>query len=366
MKVDLQAIDRNNFMAHEHIVNGQVLTLVQPIHIGAKWTQDNKHFRSSVWNSEGELVSAGLPKFTNWGENPEHFPVPANLNDCSIMEKLDGSLLIVSKYKGHYMLRTRGTVDAFKLDNGDELHDFADFILPQIDKTFPGETWPVSVLFEWTSPKQKIVISYGDKPNFTLVAVIDHSNYYLHSQSTLNDFAKGLGVDRPQVYDFTSVEDLMANVEAWKGKEGVCVYSNGGQSIHKVKGAWYLALHHMKSEFSSIDKVVDYWFAAGKPDYATFWEQLLAVDYEIAQQCRGFVSIICDGYKEVQKIVAGMERFVKDELSRYPTRKLQAVVTIQSYGQTNRASFVFKLLDGKPLVDDDLKKLLYQVNKGKA
>src|SRR4051812_44284515 len=94
MKIDLQAVDKTQFMMHEHIVNGEVLTLIQPVHIGATWNQDNKKFRSSVWNSEGKLVSAGFPKFTNWGEKPEQFPVPKSLTGCTVTEKLDGSLLI--------------------------------------------------------------------------------------------------------------------------------------------------------------------------------------------------------------------------------------------------------------------------------
>ena len=59
-----------------------------------------------------------------------------------------------------------------------------------------------------------------------------------------------------------------------------------------------------------------------------------------------------------------MKRFVQTELSKYPTRKLQAVVTFQSYGKnTNRAGYVFKFLDGKELNDEDLQKLLWQCLK---
>ena len=36
----------------------------------------------------GDLISAGFPKFMNWGENPQHFPVPSNLNDVVITEKV--------------------------------------------------------------------------------------------------------------------------------------------------------------------------------------------------------------------------------------------------------------------------------------
>jgi hypothetical protein len=170
---------------------------------------------------------------------------------------------------------------------------------------------------------------------------------------------------RPTTYTFTTIEDLLLNVDQWKDKEGVCVYSDGGQSIHKIKSTWYLTLHHMKSELASFDKVIDVWFNFGKPTYTEFYDKVSTqFDHELATQIRGDISRICDGWKEVLKIEEGMVNFVKNELSKYPTRKLQAVVTFQSYGKgTNRSSYVFKLLDGKTLSDEDYKKLLYQVTK---
>jgi hypothetical protein len=365
MKVDLDSIDRTQFYVNERVLNGEAVYLVFPQHIGATWTRDNKVFRSSVWNANGELISAGFPKFTNWGEKPEVFPLPDSLKGATVMEKLDGSLLIVSKYKGQIILRTRGTIDATELDNGHELELFKQTILPKIASLDSANTWEVSYLFEWVSPNQKIILNYGDQPDWYLVGVIGHTHYQLLSQEALDSLAKDLGLKRPATYTFTDAEDLLANVDQWKGKEGVCVYHNGDQSIHKVKSAWYLMLHHMKSEFSSYEKVMDAWFGMGKPDYQTFYNNVVTqLDYEIANQAQGDMSRIVDGWKEVQKIEAGMVNFIKNELSKYPTRKLQAVVTFQSYGKgSNRSSFVFKLLDGKTLNDDDYKKLLFQVTK---
>jgi hypothetical protein len=75
------------------------------------------------------------------------------------------------------------------------------------------------------------------------------------------------------------------------------------------------------------------------------------------------VSRICDGAVGVNAIISGMKLFVNETLKQLPTRKDQAIKVIQSYGNTNRASFVFKLLDGKNLETEDRKKLLYQVLK---
>jgi len=361
MKINLETLDLTQFMAHQHMVAGEVVTLVQPQHIGTKWTQDNKHLRSSVWNSEGELISAGFPKFTNWGENPEHFPVPSSLKNCTVVEKLDGSLLIVSKYKGQYILRTRGTVDASTLANGHELELFKEKFLKSLTHDTP-DTWNVSILFEWVSPINKIVLNYGDEPDWYVVGLVNHNDYSLYSQSELDIWAKNKGFKRPVTYTFPSIDDLIKDVETWKGKEGVVIYSPVG--IHKRKGFWYLTLHHLKSELSNIEKVMDVWLEQGMPDYGTFYNYIFnTFDYELAEQCKGMISKIVDAKKEVDKIVWGMNLFINTRLRSLPTRKEQAQVVIASYGETNRASFLFKMLDNKPLGKEEYKKLMFQVLK---
>lgn len=362
MKIEISSIDRTQFMVHEHSLNGEIVHLIQPQHIGTQWRQDNKHLRSVVVNYEGEVISASMPKFTNWGENPEHFPVPTSLQNCTVVEKLDGSLLIVSKYKGQYILRTRGTVDASTMANGHELELFKSTILNKLYDN--NDTWNYSVLFEWLSPINKIVLSYGDEPDWYLVGVINHDDYSLTPQFVLDRYAINAEIKRPATYTFTDVNDLLQNVDQWKGKEGVCVYSKNDQTIHKVKGAWYLALHHMKSELSNIEKVMDVWLEQGMPDYNTFYNYIFTTfDYELAEQVKGMISRIADGKKEVNKIVDGMNDFVNNRLRSLPTRKEQAQLVISSYGETGRSSMIFKMLDGKSLDKNDYKKLIFQILK---
>lgn len=363
MKYDLQSIDREQFYVNEHIVNGDTLYLITPRQMGCEWTKENKVLRSSVWNSDGELVSASFPKFVNWGEKPEVFPVPTSLKNTVIMEKLDGSTLIVSKYKGEYIIRTRGTIDATSMEqNGHEIEVFRNNILPKISEFFKGETAEQSFIFEWTSPLNQIVINYGDAPKFVLIGMIRHSDYKLNDQIALDNVADAFGLDRPATYTFADVNDLIQNIETWQGKEGVCVYSKDGQEIHKVKSAWYLMLHHMKSELSSTEKVIDVWIAQGYPSYTDFYNYIATTfDYELAEKTRGIISNICDGYKEVLKIVDHMKNFV--EPLKSVSRRDAALKIIGAYGETNRKSFCFNLLDGKELDGDSIKKLLFQVLK---
>ena len=362
MKIDIQKVDLTQFMVHEHSLNGEIVHLIQPQHIGTKWTQDNKHMRSVVVNYAGEVISASMPKFTNWGENPEHFPVPTSLKNATVVEKLDGSTLIVSKYNGQYILRTRGTVDASTMANGFELELFKSTILNKLQDN--NDTWGYSIIWEWLSPINKIVLSYGDEPIWKLIGFINHINYSLAQQDMLDAMAKKYDLLRPEIYTFTDISDMLQIVDKWQNKEGVCLYSKNDQVIHKIKASKYLLLHHLKSELSSLEKVLDVWLEQGMPDYQTFYNYIFTTfDYELAEQCRGMISRIVDAKKEVDKIVWGMNLFVNTRLRLLSTRKEQAEQVISAYGITNRASFLFKLLDGKSLGKEEYKKLLFQVLK---
>jgi hypothetical protein len=368
MKIDILSIDQEQFKVDARELNGEVVYLIQPQTIGCKWNQQNKIFRSSLWNYEGSLISAGFPKFTNWGENPEHFPLPISLKDCVATEKIDGSLLILSKYKGQFIIRTRGTIDASQMDNGYELESFKQTILSKLNDG--EETWNYSILFEWYSPNNRIVIRYADEPRWYLVGFVDHSDYSLAQQELLDTMAKRYDFLRPEIYSFDSIPDLLILVEKWDGKEGVCLYSNHDQSIHKIKAANYLIKHRLKEEFSSLEKVLEFYISEGCPDFKTFQTKIAeVVDWETSVEAIGDISRCVDAWKEVSLILVSMKTFIDETLKPIgdpKDKKLRgqmAKLVTDAYGNTSRNSFVFKLLDGKELGNGDLAKLFWQILK---
>lgn len=98
------------------------------------------------------------------------------------------------------------------------------------------------------------------------------------------------------------------------------------------------------------------------PTYQEFQTKLVEhFDWECANMVLGFTSTICDGFKEVNKIVSSMKEYV--EPLKTVSRKEAAQKILGSFANTNRGSYCFQLLDGKILDKDCLKKLLYQVTK---
>lgn len=360
MKIDLAQIDRENFLVQERMLNGETVFLVNPNHIGAKWARNTLHFRSSVWNANGELISASFKKFFNLGEQPDLAPVPTSLRGHCLIEKLDGSTLIVSHCKGQQIVRTRGTVDATALDNGYEI----DILRARYPMAFDNAMLRkegCSFIYEWVSPVNRIVIDYGSAPDLFLIGVIYHHEYVLESQDELDNIAAVIGVKRPEKFFFDSLDDMSTAVKALQGKEGLCVYTPDGQNIRKVKGDWYLALHRFK-ENANIETVLDLFVEYGYPSYSEFETKLTTqFDYECFAMVRGFASQVSDAWKEVRAIKESMVRFV-EPLTKLP-RKEAAQKIIAAYGTTNRASFCFQLLDGKSLDTDANKKLMWQCLK---
>lgn len=361
MKTDLKNYDLTDFILKEDMFCGTFATLIIPKNIGCKWTQKNKIFRSSIWDFEGNLISASLPKFVNFSENPEHFPVPNTLNNCKIIDKIDGSLCIIDYYNNQFSMRTRGTLS---LDSTENVTDFYECI-----KKYPLlKEWLIknnnySLLCEITTPNQKIVLDYGNEPDFWLIGTVDKTDYSLMTQENLDSLSKLIGVKRPEYYKFTSMDNLLESVKKLTNKEGCCLYSNNDQTIHKVKALQYLKCHAFKGN-ATFENTIEMFFELDMPSYQDFETKIIEkFDYECYQMVRGYISTICDGYKEVLNVVDGMTRFV-DKIKPLPTRKEQSIAVFSSYGkESNRSSYIFTILDGKSLSKEQLKKLLYQVTK---
>ena len=362
MKINLGDIDKEQFYVNEHKIGDEVVFLVTPKEMGCEWSQENKIFRSSVWNSKGELISASFPKFVNYGEKPEVFPVPTSLNNTTIVEKVDGSTLIVSKYKGQFIKRTRGSMDATQMEkNGFEIELLMDKY-PTITKGGTAfynsydDDWSFSLIFEWVSPINKIVLSYNEA-DIKLIGIIDHHDYSLWTQVALNGASKQLGVSRPKTYTFNTITDLITTVQSWVNLEGVCWYHSNGQSIHKIKSYQYLKCHAFKSNLS-INNTMEMWFELNKPDYDGFMKLVTdKFDWECAKMVEENIKKILAAYDSVKVMIDQWKLFVTPLKSKSRKDAAEIILTVnQKY-----SSYLFKLLSNKELEDGDLKKIIVEL-----
>jgi len=364
MKINLEKLDLNNFKLKNGCLNGRVVQLIVPVEFNCKWTKQNLHFRSVIVDYDGNILSRGFNKFFNAGESSDLYPNPEKHKDWVLTNKEDGSLMICDYIYDSLNVRTRGTISYKDHENTD---DFDCVIEKYNISSLVKKYEEYSILFEIYSPNNVIVLKPYDKPEIVLLGAIDKETgiYYPFYTSLGKEIQSVISCKVPEVFKLSgNILDIIENIKVWKNKEGVVLNYNDSQNQIKIKSQWYLALHHMKSELSNIEKVLDVWLEQGMPDYTTFYNYIVTTfDFELAEQAKSTISRIVDAKKEVNKIVDGMNNFVNNRLCSLPSRKEQAQLVISSYGETNRAAFVFKILDGKSLGKEEYKKLLFQILK---
>lgn len=340
-------------------IAGEVCFLITPKISGVKWNKHNLIYRSLIVDSLGNIISAGLPKFHDVGVHPEICELPKDLKYCRIVTKLDGSLIIVSKYKGEFIIRTRGTVSVLdSLATGLEIDCLVRQKYSQILGYSLKETWDFSLLFEYTTPNQQIVVNYGTEPELYLIGKVNHEDYSLAPQIILDDVALTLRMKRPEYYEFENLSQLFESVKAWKGKEGVVIYLPEQKGLLRLKSDWYQNLHQLRSNLTT-ETLADLWFTWNQPEFKEF-EKLFTESWneDAYNWAKKAICSLFDGIKEYRKILAHLKE--KVESRKHMTRKDFAIAAKAEYGDTKKFSVAMSLFLGTPIKQEILKHILLQ------
>lgn len=360
----LEELKNIGFTVKESSLAGEKVYLVFPYTLGIPWNHNLLRYRSSIWTKDMRPVSLGFKKFFNLGEASHLIKDPTDNvfknGKVKVVEKIDGSCLIVSKYKGKLITRTRGVFDASSQGNGCEIAHLRNKY-PAAFNNFLLNEEEYSLIYEWVTPTNRIILNYGETPDIKLIGAINHNNYEYMSQEDLDNLAKAVGVSRPQYLHMQSLNELLEHLKTLKHAEGYCLYFNNDQDIKKIKCSWYLSLHKFKSN-CNIEYILDFFLINGCPPFEEFKEALKEnFDFECFPDTIRFASKISDAYKKVENILNGMHKFIsKMDANSKEGRKAAAEQIREAYGVTNRATYAFALLDKKTLSKDQIKKLIFQ------
>jgi hypothetical protein len=349
--------DLEQFNFKDGVIGGDDCTLITPNDIKCKWSEETLKFRSMiVRKTDNYIISRGFDKFFNYEEQPELDKFPDGPFD--VIEKKDGSLIIWGIYKDVPIHRTRGTFDASNMANGHEIQ-FLKEKYPQLLVAIYNNP-EYSILTEWQTKTNVIVISEVSEPTLTLVGAIHNETGKLVIQSELDKISETWGLARPKRYHYNSIMECISDVELWNGKEGVVIYSEDGQHLRKCKSDWYRSLHSMATGIKTVKNVLDVFMTSPKfidPDkFFSYIEQTM--DHEIAIKCKDFIGQICDGYTIIKTkmiIVDGAMEYIKT----LNTRKEQAQYIIERCNDW-MVPYAFSRLDDKEMDDKLLRKALEQ------
>lgn len=252
--VDSRALDRTRFK----VVDDGGETLVIPLKDNYRWGDDELRLRSLVLDARGHVVSAGFPKFFNYGEHEGHdraFAEAMARGAVQFAEKLDGSLLVADRIAGAARLRTRGSRT---------LGEFAPDVEPTVAAHYPKLTEflrrdPLledhSLLFEFVSPARAVVLRY-EAPRFHLLGAVSKRTLTPRWDAPMLDHVtRETGVAQAAVHALPAdLDDALAHVRAWKGSEGVVarfVTADGAPRLLKIKTAAYLRLHAYRTRLGA-------------------------------------------------------------------------------------------------------------------
>lgn len=247
--VNTAALKNKGFMVKEF--DGYVL--VHPSRGKWDWAPDELGLRSVIFDAAGRLVSSGWPKFFNQNEWPDHDAVIAAelaFGRALITHKHDGSLIIRSVLPdGRILFRTRDTFDGGK---------FAPLAEAVARAKYPALLDPTvfadgSLLFEYVGGGNQIVVRYHGEDDLVLLGAARHNvpepgraRYLAYPE--LESVAGDLGLNLVETYPWAEmgIAGVLAQVQDWDRAEGVVVRSGDGQTLLKIKSAWYFAQHALR------------------------------------------------------------------------------------------------------------------------
>jgi T4 RnlA family RNA ligase len=341
------------FSFKEGIIGMDQCILITPNNIKCKWSEETLQFRSMIVRKyDHKIISRGFDKFFNHGEQPDLDKFPDGPFD--VIEKKDGSLIIWGIHNGEIIHRTRGTFDATNMANGHEIQYLKEKYPQLLVAIYNNPDY--SILTEWQTKTNVIVISEVTEPTLTLVGVIHNETGKLVIQTELDKISETWGLNRPKRYHYDSILECITDVELWQGKEGVVLYSEDGQKLRKCKSEWYKALHTLATGIKNINQVLDLFMTTDRfTKYEDFYKYIeMTIDYEVAERLKGDLLKIVTAYNKVLEKMKKVDHVIDGIRGDSFTRKDQAVCITQHWSDW-RKSYGFVTLDNKEVEDKLIK-----------
>lgn len=200
-------------------------------------------------DSNGEsirLLSWTPEKFFNYREND--FTMTLDLTQVDeVYDKLDGSLISTYMIDGELKLKSKGSVTSDQAVDSMNWLDHIDQAMLYHNMASLTEKG-FTVVSEWTSPLNRIVIGYME-PSLRVLCVRSHEDgSYMPYDEIVSIFGRQNVVQRVAVDDpvafVASVPDMKEQIE------GFVVRMKSGQRF-KLKTDLYLSLHHAKDSVNN-------------------------------------------------------------------------------------------------------------------
>lgn len=192
--------------------------------------------RGLILDENGTIVARAFDKFWNYEEHQNNELPTLPLHErYRVLEKMDGSLFIVTNYKEQLITATRGSFTSEQAILGTKILNqrYANFLFA------PNRTY----LFELIAPSNRIVVDYGTMEDIVLLAIIDNETG--KNVAELSDYPFPV----VQTYPSTSIDELLASERL--NAEGFVLQFMPSDTRVKIKHKDYLRLHRLLTQVST-------------------------------------------------------------------------------------------------------------------
>ncbi len=335
------------------------------------WHNLAKQCRGKVidWK-ERSIVSYPFNKFYNLNEVEEtkidivkH--MLSNAKDVMLMDKKDGSAIIVTNHKGNIVINTNGVFENIQVTLTKEL--FAKKYLNFYQNMPEGYTF----VFELVHPENRIVLDYGDTEKLYLLAVRDLKTLKLLRYNEIKEMANKWCLDITEFYDFNTLDELVnkAETECKDIKEGwvIRIITDNEDFMFKLKYAEYFKLSRIKA-IPSLKKLYTLLQQEKLDDMLSAAEDDLRAELEIKiQVIYDYLSKIADITEKESNKLLGEYNVEKGNI---PTEVLLKIIA--EVKGSLLSSYMLKYIKTTDSIDDVFKvlpsttmfgKLYYYVNE---
>lgn len=194
------------------------------------WDEVTTQCRGLIVDSNGFIVARGFDKFFNHNE-PNAGTLDLDAPGV-IMDKVDGSLGIVFRHNGRWVVSTAGSLDSDQAVRSTEVFNRRYADTPVVEG--------MSILVEIIYPDNRIVTDYGDMDDLVLLGGMMTDGTYV--------YADNIRYDGPRVNSVRgTLREALDMADPMDGSEGFIIRQDNGVMV-KMKHRHYLALH--KARFS--------------------------------------------------------------------------------------------------------------------
>ena len=350
------------------------------LHGGVDWSSSLvRNARGLTFTPSGKVVIRGFEKFFNYKQMDVDYYKELyseefikkyseiDLTDENVKlnfyEKLDGSLILISQYKGRLIASTTSSSNnpytKIVLKHFNSLPIKKDLIkyLKATNQT---------LAFELISPLNQIVVKY-DVEDYVLIGAINNKSGIRKTQQSLDIIAKRFKFSRPTVYNMT-LKEIFNTLSTMENIEGFVLENTHGKLLKFKADSWF-----------ELKEAMDVFFGYKLTQHKTEIivnsylndeiDDLLALEAQNQMYRKtGFIKTVLDEIKEIEEYYNHLYNITKEvpnrdlvsyfEENNLPMSAVKTVFTIRNHGdwRIRRKSSLGKYALTVKVIDSLIKK----------